>query len=288
MSVYEAVTGRPAAALIPFVGGYSGYRQAGVPPGVHRGLPGPALTLIFTLDDPLTIAAHPDASQPAGSYQALAGGLHTTPALISHDGYQSGIQLAVSPLGARAILGLPAAELAFIDVHGADVLGRVASEICERLRAASTWPERFAVLDEMLMARVRAGPVDAGAAEMSTEVSYSWRQLLRTGGAAQVSGLAAETGWSERHLRSRFRAEIGLGPKAAARVVRFHRARRLLQRRVAAGQPPALAGLAAACGYYDQAHLDREFRALAGCPPTRWLAEEFRNIQARAAEALAG
>jgi AraC-like DNA-binding protein len=49
-----------------------------------------------------------------------------------------------------------------------------------------------------------------------------------------------------------------------------------------------LADLAADCGYFDQAHLAREFRALAGCPPSQWLAEEvsrtgnaeFRNVQA--------
>jgi len=40
--------------------------------------------------------------------------------------------------------------------------------------------------------------------------------------------------------------------------------------------------LAAACGYFDQAHLAREFRALAGCPPSQWITEEFRNIQAGA------
>jgi AraC-like DNA-binding protein len=144
------------------------------------------------------------------------------------------------------------------------------------------------VLDEMLLARVRSEPAGAGAAQPSPEVSCAWPQLVRSGGTAPVTGLVTEAGWSDRHLRSRFRAEIGLTPKAAARVIRFHRARRLLQRRTAAGQPPALADLAAACGYYDQAHLDREFRALGGCPPTRWLAEEFRNIQARAAGTLAG
>jgi AraC-like DNA-binding protein len=41
-----------------------------------------------------------------------------------------------------------------------------------------------------------------------------------------------------------------------------------------------LADLAAAAGYYDQAHLAAEFRLLAGCPPSRWLAEEFRFFQA--------
>jgi AraC-like DNA-binding protein len=49
-----------------------------------------------------------------------------------------------------------------------------------------------------------------------------------------------------------------------------------------AGAPYRLADLAVTCGYFDQAHLAREFRALAGCPPSQWLAEEFRNVQAGA------
>jgi transcriptional regulator GlxA family with amidase domain len=103
-----------------------------------------------------------------------------------------------------------------------------------------------------------------------------------------VAELARETGWSARHLDNRFRAEIGLTPKAAARVIRFDRARRMLMRRVGAGGPPALADLAAAGGYYDQAHLAREFRGLAGVPPSRWLAEEFRNVQVHGPDDQAG
>ena len=83
---------RPAAALRPYVAWYSGYRQRGVPPARHRGLPSPFLTLIFTLDDPLVILAHPDSRQPPGDYGTLLGGLHSTPALIAHEGAQSGIQ----------------------------------------------------------------------------------------------------------------------------------------------------------------------------------------------------
>ena len=96
-----------------------------------------------------------------------------------------------------------------------------------------------------------------------------------------MAELAAGTGWSERHLTSRFRAEIGLTPKAAARVIRFDRARKLLVRNLTGASPEyRLADLAADCGYFDQAHLAREFRVLAGCPPSQWLAEEFRNVQA--------
>lgn len=62
-------------------------------------------------------------------------------------------------------------------------------------------------------------------------------------------------------------------------MIRFYWTRRLMQRRSAAGTL-VLADLAADCGYYDQAHLAREFRALAGCAPTEWLAQEFRIVQA--------
>ena len=45
-------------------------------------------------------------------------------------------------------------------------------------------------------------------------------------------------------------------------------------------RPPALSDVAHACGYYDHAHLVRDFQAFLGCSPTTWLDEEFRNIQA--------
>jgi AraC-like DNA-binding protein len=277
--VSESVAGRPAAELRPYIAGYSGFRQAGVEPAEHAGLPSPYLTLIFTLDEPLIVTAHPDPRQPGGRYLTLAGGLHTAPALITHDGYQSGIQLALSPVGARAFLGLPAGDLAHVDVEGNEVCGAVATEIQQRIQAAATWPERFAVLDEVLLGRLRAYRLD-GLPDVSPEVGFGWRRLLATRGAIGVGQLAAETGWSDRHLRTRFAAEIGLTPKAAARVVRFDWARRLLQRRAAGDGALDLAALAAHCGYYDQAHLDAEFRALAGAPPTTWLAREFRNLQA--------
>ena len=291
--VSEFVHGGPAPALRPFIASYSGYRQQGLEPAVHRGLPSPYLTLIFTLDEPLTVAAHPDPRQPPGTYAALLGGLHTSPALVTHQGRQSGIQVALSLAGTRQLLGLPAGQLAAIDVHAADVLGAAAAEIRHRMHAAASWPERFAAIDRVLLARLRGCPgawpgAQAGRpGSPGPEIGFAWRELLRTGGTALVSGLAQETGWSERHLRSRFLAETGLTPKAAARVIRFDRARRLIQRRSAAGSL-VLADLAADCGYYDQAHLAREFRALAGCAPTEWLGQEFRNIQAGAGHPVPG
>jgi AraC-like DNA-binding protein len=81
-----------------------------------------------------------------------------------------------------------------------------------------------------------------------------------------VPRLAAEVGWSVRQLENCFREQIGLGPKAAARVLRLQRARRLL----AAGRSQA--ETAAVCGYYDQAHLSGEFKAMTGCTPREFTA----------------
>ncbi|WP_405152116.1 helix-turn-helix domain-containing protein [Sphaerisporangium sp. NBC_01403] len=271
--------GVPAGGLRPLIARYHGYREHDGAPGCHRGLPSPYLTVIVTLGEPLTVATHPDVRQAPGQYDTLVGGLHTSPALITHQGRQAGVQIALSPLGTRRLLGLPAGELRNIDLDAADVLGRTAHELHERLNAASGWPERFAILDELLLRHAgRERPVP-------DEIARAWRLLMSSGGRVPISDLAREIGWSSRHLATRFAGEIGLSPKAAARVIRFDRTRHRLQRR--AGSALGLADLAAESGYYDQAHLARDFRDLAGCSPTRWLAEEFRNVQAAASVATA-
>src|ERR1700751_3606878 len=143
----------PAEPLRRYVAGYAGYRQRGVPPARHRGLPSPYLTLIFTLDEPLTIVAHPDPGQPPGEYGTLLGGLHSVPALITHAGAQSGLQVALRPLGARALLGLPAGELAALDLPAEAVLGGVCAELREKLECAAGWAGRVPGLDEILLRR---------------------------------------------------------------------------------------------------------------------------------------
>ncbi|TLS44991.1 AraC family transcriptional regulator [Streptomyces montanus] len=284
--VDEAVRAAPAPPLRGLVGWYSGYRQRGVPHAQHRGLPSPWLTLILTLDEPLSMAAHPDPGAAPGDYPTLLGGLHLTPALIDIPGRQSGIQVAISPLGARILLGLPAGELTGIDVHADDVLGAGVREVHDRLHDATDWAARFRVVDNWLLRRM--SDHEGLRATSAVPIAHAWQRLLSAGGRLRVGKLAADIGFSERHLRNRFREEIGLTPKAAARVIRFDLARRRLatlphsRLRSIGGTLtglPDLAGLAADHGYADQSHLDREFNALASCTPSAWLAQEFRNIQ---------
>jgi AraC-like DNA-binding protein len=150
------------------------------------------------------------------------------------------------------------------------------------------WAERFAACDAVLSRIVDRELM------VAPELRGAWHALLRTGGTDPIGSLAARVGWSRQHLARRFRDEFGFGPKLAARVVRFDRARHMLEAtlqhhphrppRDGVGLRPTqscmtIAQVAAACGYYDQAHLDRDFAELAGCSPTAWLAEELPTFQ---------
>ena len=264
---------RPHPALRPYVAAAVGYRHEGFVPGEHLGLPSPWLTFVVTLDDPLEVAAHADPAQAPGRYDALVGGLHTRPARLVHPGRQAGIQLSLTLAGARALLGRPAGALASLDARLEELLGAPGRELVDRVRAADDWPGRFAAAEHVLLRLLTPDGSPPG------EVAEAWRLTTAAGGRLPVAEVAHRIGWSPRHLEQRFRAETGLSPKEAARVVRFDRARRALAGRVAAGGAPDLASLAAAGGFADQAHLTREWRAFSGLPPTRWLAAEFGYVQ---------
>jgi hypothetical protein len=110
-SVADAFCAIPAPRLRPLVERYSGIRYQGFAPGTHLGLPSRHLTVAVSLGAPLTVAI-PDRSRAPRTFTALAAGLHTGPAIIPHGGSQHSISLELTPLGARALLRVPAAELA--------------------------------------------------------------------------------------------------------------------------------------------------------------------------------
>ncbi|MFC7302964.1 helix-turn-helix domain-containing protein [Streptomyces monticola] len=257
-----------------------GYRVAGQRPGVHLGLPSPFLTLVFSLDGPVCTGVTPRQAlgDDAVRTDIVVGGLHQSPAYVEQPEHQAGIQLAVHPLAARALLGLPAAELTGeIVVSGTDVLGAAGAEVRERMLEQDGWEERFATLSGYLRARAAAAEDAAG---VRPEIAEAWAWLVRHRGAGTLSGLAAHVALSPRRLTTLFRAETGLSPKQAAGLMRFEHAKTTVVRGVARGAVPELARVAVDCGYYDHSHLVRDFRRYTGLSPTGWLAEECRNIQA--------
>jgi AraC-like DNA-binding protein len=263
----------PASWLHPYVSAYTGYRQEATPPSVHQGVGSAHLAFLFCVEGRVEVLGNADPARPPGTFTAAVGGLHDAPARIAQGDPQTGLQLRLTWRGARALLGVPAGALAGDTVDLADLLpGRVAP-LLDRLASASGWAERFAVLDAELTALLRRGRGERG---VLPEVGYTWDRLVEAGGNVRIEELAREVGWSRRYLAEKFRHETGLGPKAAARVIRFEGA----CDRLLASDRPALAQVAAEAGYVDQSHLSRDFRDLAGIPATAWLAERNPKVDA--------
>jgi AraC-like DNA-binding protein len=249
-------------ALRPCLEGYVGYREDSGLPLRLRTMPTGSVTLIINLGEPLKLITMPDPEFGGCAYPAFVAGMHDGPGLYEHPGGQFGIQVDLTPLGAYRLLGVPMHVLTNMAVDLRELLGPQAGSVVARLAETPSWAERFDLLDELLLARLEEGPAP------SPEVTRVWRLLAGSAGRVTIADLTAEVGWSRKHLAERFKEQIGLSPKVMARVLRFHHAKTMLDRPA----PAPVADVAVACGYYDQAHLNREFRALAGFTPTEMLA----------------
>lgn len=213
-----------------------------------REVPFPGVPLIFGVGSEWDVDGE--------RHESFVAGLHARPAFVRPEASSwSCIELRIAPVAAHRILGWPMHELANRTVALADVVPE-ADELAERLRDAHSWPERFALVESFLLRRLAESPAPA------REVEWSWHQLRRTAGRAPIRELVTDVGWSHRRLIARFREEVGFTPKTVARVIRFDCACRALR-----DPERSLGEIAHECGYFDQAHLNRDFRELAGTTP---------------------
>ena len=170
------------------------------------------------------------------------------------------VGVRLRPGAAEAVFGVPAAELVDQDLEVGALWGAHAAELGETLTAAGSPESAARRLHDAVAGRLADGPaLDPVAAEVVA------RLLPRLGAGLRVGSLASSLFISERQLRRRCDAAIGLAPKALHRMVRFQRFLAL------AGTLPRpseqLARLAAEAGYADQSHLTRESLRLAGRSP---------------------
>jgi AraC-like DNA-binding protein len=178
-------------------------------------------------------------------------------ALCEHDGFQQGVQVNFTPIGARLVFGLPLSELGAV-APLADLLPRRYRDLAERLQDLPDWDRRFDLLDAVLAERLAAARADTAV------VSWGVGRIEQAGGVLSVRGLARELGYSHKHVIALFRDQVGVPPKLLARIVRFDR----LLRHLRAGGGGGWAELALQFGYYDQPHLAREVRAFTGLRPS--------------------
>ncbi|QDQ96915.1 AraC family transcriptional regulator [Tomitella fengzijianii] len=264
---------------VPGVLALYGYAADGLEAGLHRGIPSRGLTFILSMDDPVEGAdtlPHWNAGRLT-AFDTLVAGLHIAPAYIRQPVRQRGIQVSVHPLAAPALFGVPTGELDQRTWQAEEILGPGVARLREQLHEIPGWDGRFDAVEGYLRARLsdarsRFRPRD--------EVRTAWVRLAVADGAIPVSALARDTCLSERQLAVVVRRELGVTPRDLGRLMRFDAAFATLTRAVRDGRRPLLADVATAAGFYDQAHLAREFRRFTDTSPSAFVDEEIGNIQA--------
>ena len=243
----------PALRLRPHVRTYCGYVETGAGPFRRQELPSGDVVLILGLGPPIRVDDRPRAS--------FVAGIHDEHAITEHDGVQEGLQVNLTPLGAFALFGPPPAGAPGGVLDLEDLLGQRGPLLVEQLAETQGWEARFDLLDFLLAKRLADG------LPTSPDVAWAWRRLTETEGRLPIGELTEELRCSRRHLTTRFREQIGLAPKSFAQILRFDRGLRRLRSEGAA----SLAEIAHECGYYDQAHFNRDFRRFSGTTPTEIL-----------------
>jgi AraC-like DNA-binding protein len=256
----ETVRREPAPYLEGQVSSYYAFREAGPAPIRRREGPGVDVVVVLAFTDGWRIDDQRHASFVAGLYERQV--------LTENGGSADGMQINLSPLAAHRLLRLPMRTLAHRTVALEDVFGSEAGLLVERLAELED-AARFELLDSLLSERLAASKSpDAG-------VAWALGRLEATHGRVPVAALAGELGWSRKRLVARFQEQVGLPPKAVARLLRFEHARELGAR----PDRPSWAEIALECGYYDQSHLINEFRAVTGRTPVTF----FQDTAAAAA-----
>lgn len=176
------------------------------------------------------------------------------------------VVLQFKPGWSAALLGVAASALTDRIVPLADLWGRAGGDLTGELLEARSLPDVLGRISMTLAGRVRE--TESSSAPLARRAAR-----LLEGDAVRVTGVAAQLGVSDRHLRRAFTETIGIGPKDFARGVRLRRAVRM----TATSQN--WVRIAAEAGYYDQAHLIADFRKLTGLTPRAFLQTRSRFHQ---------
>ena len=234
---------------------------------LERLLPSAGIQLLVNLDEDETRTYH------GADYRVVqrhAGAVVTGPH-AAHFGIDTAEQRDIVGVnfrigGATPFVSVSAAVLFGRHVDLEDLWDRAAvTRLRERLLDAASPELRLRVLEDELAGRLSLGaaldPVVVGAAEaLDSE--------------APVADVLARVGMARKRFVARFREAVGLAPKRFARVRRFHRVLRAARRARAVDW----AALAADCGYYDQAHLIRDFREFSGLTPAVYRPRDVADI----------
>lgn len=258
---WEIVLGEPSSDVRPCVQGwYVGSVERITGTLTRLQVPHPGVVCIFSFGDPYRVADPRDQSC-APWLDSFVAGLYDGFVHVDARGRSQCVQCNLTPLGAVRLLGMPLEAIANRAVAMGDVLEGADTTFVAQLHEAGSWEGRFALLDQLWRRRLQVAP------DVPPLVTHAWHALESSGGNASVEALARALSCSRKRLAAHFRAHVGLTPRRVGRILRFGH----VVERLHASGGRRLSGIAHACGYYDHAHLDRDFQDFAGCSPTHYL-----------------
>jgi AraC-like DNA-binding protein len=235
----------------------------------ERILPSGTIELVINLgDDEIRVYDPSQAARPRRYSGAVVSGPYRSCFLIDPRQHASIIGVHFRPGRAVPLLGVPACELADAHLDLESLWGPTAAELRERLCTAATPAKRFAVLEEVLLGRLRRRPPRHGAIPIALDA------LEQADTAVRIRDLAARVGLSQRRFIQLFAAEVGMTPKLYGRVRRFQRARELVRK----AAEPDWAAVAVSCGFFDQSHLIRDFGEFSGLSPMSYLNQRSDHV----------
>jgi len=233
----------PPASLAAYVDCFWSLTSQGEP---HRVMPDGAMDIVFDVR--------------AGDANVVGP---MTRAIVTEAG-APGLMVGVrfKPGAGPLLLGIAAREVRDDAPPLADAWGADGRALADAVATAAQVPDAVTCIIHALERR-RAAPPDA-------RIAAAVALLVRAGGELPLGAVASRVAIGERQLERLFDERVGLGPKAFARVVRLQRALRGID--AERGSVASWARLALDHGYADQAHLIRDFRALAGITPAAFAA----------------
>jgi AraC-like DNA-binding protein len=142
-------------------------------------------------------------------------------------------------------------------------LGKGWNSLTQRLEyhaKQGCYEEACQVLQDFLLQKALARNYDGHLVRTAAKLLY------HTQGQCRIEELADQCHASVRHLQRKFQSDLGVSPKFFARTLRFEQA----QRRLMFAPDTNLTDLAYQCGYFDQAHFIKEFKAFTGKTPSEY------------------
>jgi AraC-like DNA-binding protein len=178
-------------------------------------------------------------------------------------GIRTGMLVVVlQPYALHLLTGIPAQQLTDQLISMPLIFGPAAQQLEERLLQAADHHSRLQLVTRFLIQQLQQR-----SASKDSMIMQALPSIYQSKGWMQVTSLYTGLHTTERQLERKFREQIGLSPKQFLRTIRFRQLLKALQQRPA----PTLTQLAHDAGYYDQPHLNREFRQLAGITPREYL-----------------